>query len=238
MPVPAVARCARSNDNHYLVLRLGRHQETLRSSLPVRRSSAALRRVRLRDGHCRRDGPGGRAASRLAVATFAHQAVHFGKWHVRIDAPIADDVMDRATRFFKNVDAALLDAANGSPSGLQTTLSAVLTAGNELFFANVGNWSVYMFRDGALMPLTRHYMLGRRGPDQVETDALGAPRLIRPKADVERCGLLNGDMVLLCTKSLTEAVPEPLIAETLRLHRTPTTNAARWWISPPLGERR
>jgi serine/threonine protein phosphatase PrpC len=220
------------NDDHYLILRLGRHMEAVRSSLPPgeippRFDEFAYSMV-IADGM----GRDAEAASRLAIATFAQLAVHFGKWHVRIDAPVADEVMDRATSFFKNIDTALLEAAGGNPAGLQTTLTAILSAGDELFFAYVGNSPVYLFRDGALAPLTRDHSLEdeRTGPaatvqlpdfTYVEPDMLGGTRLARPRVDVERCGLRDGDSVLLCTKGLTDFVEESRIAETLRLHRTP-----------------
>ncbi len=165
------------NDDHYLIMRLGRHQETLRSSLPSGESSVALRRVRVRDGRRRRDGTATpKTASRLAIATFAQQAVHFGKWNVRIDEPVADDVMDRAARFFKNVDAALLDAARRQPRGAADDADGGPHAGNELFFAYVGDSSVYLFRDGALAPLTRDHSLAyARQSQAASVDVL--PRL-------------------------------------------------------------
>jgi protein phosphatase len=220
------------NDDHYLILRLGRHMETLRSSLPSgeipSRFDEFSYSMVIADGM----GRDAEAASRLAIATFAQLTVQFGKWHVRIDTPAADDVMDRATRFFKNVDAALLEASGGNPAGLQTTLTAILSAGNELFFAYVGNSPVYLFRDGALAPLTQAPPLEqeRKSPaatgqlsafTYVEPDMLGGTRLGRPKVDVERCGLLDGDTVLMCTKGLTHVVEDSRIAESLRLHRTP-----------------
>ncbi len=42
------------NEDHYLVVRLGRHQETLATSLSRQRRAAAVRRIRLRDARRRR----------------------------------------------------------------------------------------------------------------------------------------------------------------------------------------
>jgi len=223
------------NDDHYLIVRFGRNQETLRSSLPY--GTVPPRFDEFAYGMAIADGMGreAEAASRLAITTLAHQSVYFGEWNLRVDEPTAGEIVDRAHRFFKNVDAALLDAGHGTPSGLQTTLTAVFTAGNELFFAYVGDSSVFVFRDGALMPLTREHPLACElaGPNAVfdvgaaapqtyvETDMLGTPRTIRPRVGVERCGLLNGDVVLLCTDGLTDAVEESRIADMLRLHGTP-----------------
>ena len=42
-----------------------------------------------------------------------------------------------------------------------------------------------------------------------------------PRIDVERLGLLDGDLVLLCTNGLTDVVDEERIAAQLRLPHTP-----------------
>ena len=57
----------------------------------------------------------GEAASRLAISTLAHLAIYFGKWHVRVDEPIADEMMDRAQRFYRSIDSLLLEASHYSP---------------------------------------------------------------------------------------------------------------------------
>ena len=224
------------NDDHYLVVRLGRHQETILTSLPFGEVPSSF--DELGYGMVVADGMGQRAetASRLAIATLAHQMVHFGKWNLRVDEPVANEIIDRAHRFFKNVDAALLDAADGNPAGLQTTLTAVFSAGSDLVFAYVGNSSVFLFRDGTLMPLTRDpsaaypqpspgtsadAAAGAPDPTYMESETLGGAGLRRPRAGVERVGLLDGDLILLCTNGLTDVVEESRIAETLRQHSTP-----------------
>ena len=77
-----------ANQDHYLVLRLGRHQETIATSLPegevpVRFDEAAY-------GMAVADGMGavgaGETASRMAISTLAHLALHFAKWNVRIES--------------------------------------------------------------------------------------------------------------------------------------------------------
>ena len=58
-------------------------------------------------------GSAGEAASRLAISTLVHLAIYFGRWNVRIDEPIAEEVMDRAERFYRSVDSTL---AAGEPA--------------------------------------------------------------------------------------------------------------------------
>ena len=83
----AVGATRAHNDQHYLALRLGRSQETLTTSLaapdlppPFDEYAYALLVA---------DGLGetgsGAVASRIAVSTLAHLALHYGRWNVRID---------------------------------------------------------------------------------------------------------------------------------------------------------
>ena len=178
-------------------------------------------------------GEAGESASRIAVGTLAQLGMQFGKWHLRIDEPIAEEVMDRGERFYKAIDSTLLQATHRLSHDLQTTLTAVYTAGNELFFAHVGNSRAYMFRDGELMQLTRDGMSDRNPivragrlematiPRRLTSDTLGRPGSGAPKIDIERCGLLHGDVVLLCTSGLTSVAEDATIANALRKGGTP-----------------
>ena len=146
------------NDDHYMVSRLGRYRETLLTSLSdddvARRFDECMYGMVVADGL----GSGGEAASRLAVSTLVHLALSFGRWHVRIDEPIAEEVMDRVDRFYRAVDTTLLQAGQESSRVLQTTLTAVVTAGSDLFFAHVGHSRAYLFRHDELIQLTRDHI--------------------------------------------------------------------------------
>ena len=181
-------------------------------------------------------GVAGEAASRLAIATLVHLATNFGRWHVRVNEPIADEIVDRAQRFYRGIDSALLLASPGSTRRLQTTMTAVFTAGSELFFAHVGHSRAYVYRDNELMQLTHDHTLDSKRPrpltlvdgcarprdlQHVLTETLGGGAAAAPRIDVERCGLLDGDVVLLCTNGLTDVANDDRIATALRLHGTP-----------------
>jgi serine/threonine protein phosphatase PrpC len=99
------------NDDHYLVLRLGRHQETLMTSLPA--ADVPQRFDEYGYGMVIADGMGaaGEPASRLAITTLVRLAIEFGRWHLRVTEPIAHEVVDRAERFYRSVDSTLLQAA-------------------------------------------------------------------------------------------------------------------------------
>ena len=224
------------NDDHYLVTRLGRYQDTLLTSLsdedvPRRFDEHGYGMV-VADGL----GNAGETASRTAISTLVHLALSFGKWHVRVDEPIAEEMMDRADRFYRAVDATLLQGGQERSRSLLTTLTTVYTAGSDLFFAHVGHSRAYLYRHDALLQLTRDHTRepelsktrtitpvggGARDVQHVVTETLGRAGAGIPRVDIERCGLLDGDVVLLCTNGLTDVVDDGQIAVLLRLHPTP-----------------
>jgi len=227
-----------ANDDHYLVMRLGRYQDTLLTSLP---SHVIPQRFdEFGYGMLVANGMGvnGEAASRIAVTTLVHLVVYFGKWHLRIEEPIAWEVMDRGERFYRAIDSALLQAGRHGGLALESTLTAVFTVGNDLFFAHVGDSRAYLFRDDKLMRLTHDHTFTREhlggapnitlaaGPEDLRgvTESVEAPAgLHGPRIDVERLGLLDGDTVFMCTNGLTDMIDEERIADVLRLPTSPDT---------------
>ena len=129
-------------------------------------------------------------------------------------------------------NSAILDQAAGDPAlwGMGTTVTAAaVTAGDQLQLAHVGDSRAYLLRDGALDQVTTdHTVVGelvRRGrltpaqaaihPERsILTRAVGLdPRI--PVDTPDPVDLRPGDQVLLCSDGLTEAVPDPRIAELL-----------------------
>ena len=125
-------------------------------------------------------------------------------------------------------------------AGISTSLTAAYSAGDRLFVAHVGHSRAYLFREGALTLLTRDHTMARhiaaaKIPVAVErsaqdlqhilTDAIGAGHNA-PAVDVEQFRLKNGDLVLLCTNGLTDAVDEARIADVLALPRRPAEQCA------------
>jgi len=230
------------NADHYLIIRLGRTQETVRSSLG---DSIVTKHFEehgygmvVADGM----GPGGSGeiASRIAVETLVHLVRVFGKWNLRINDAIAQDIMQRAERFYRQVDVAVAEESyRTSTPGLQTTLTAVFGAGRDLFFAHVGHSRAYLFRGGRLLRLTRDHTIGRGGARRVPsaplidlsraardlkhilTDTIGMAGAVGPTIDLERFQLDDGDRVLVCTNGLTDGVEEDSITELLRSIASP-----------------
>ena len=225
------------NEDHFLIARLGRQQQVLETSLSTTELPACFEEYAyamvIADGL---GGTGrGAVASRVALSTLAHVAMHFGKWNVRVDPQVATDVIQRAAWFYNQADRAVFERSRTDPrlAGMATTLTLAYSAGNDLFIANVGHSRAYLFRDGALTQLTRDSTLADRlafGPTAVAsgvqdlqhilTDTIGGDSK-RPLVDVGHFRLLDGDWVLLCTNGLTDVVPEERIADVLALRRHP-----------------
>jgi protein phosphatase len=225
------------NEDHFLIARLGRQQQVLETSLSATELPPCFEEYAyamvIADGL---GGTGrGAVASRVALSTLAHVAMHFGKWNVRVDPQVATDVIQRAAWFYNHADRAVYERSQSDPrlAGMATTLTLAYSAGNDLFIANVGHSRAYLFRDGALTQLTRDSTLADRlafGPTRLATgiqdlrhiltDTIGGDAK-RPLVDVGHFRLLDGDWVLLCTNGLTDVVPEERIADVLALRRHP-----------------
>ena len=226
-----------SNEDHYLIVRTGRQQETLETSLP---SSDVPERFD-ESGYTMlvADGLGetgaGATASRVAISTIAHLAIHFGKWNLRVDARTATEIKERAEWFYRRADDAVIakSRTNVVLTGMATTLTAAYSAGDDLFVAHVGHSRAYLFRDGHLTQLTRDHTMswhttGTGRPacvaratqdlQHILTDTIGGNR-DGPLVDVDHVRLQNGDNVLLCTNGLTDMVSDDRIAEVLTLRR-------------------
>ena len=239
------------NEDHYLIVQLMRQQDTIETSLPMTHSR---RFDEYGYAMVVADGVGetgtGEVASRIAVETLAALAVHFGKWNLRVDDRIAQEIMDRAERFYRDVDGTVTQLGFGNPRP-QTTLTAAFSAGTDMFFAHVGHSRAYLLREGELLRLTRDHTLqqrpnttqqqraGRTVPGKplvavdvfprdlthILTNTIGMHSLMGPTIDLERFKLLDGDVVLVCTNGLTDVVDDAAIADLLASAHPPSVQA-------------
>jgi protein phosphatase len=220
------------NDDHFLVVELGRHQQTLATNLPdghvPSRFDETGYGMIVADGL----GPSAADASRLAISTLAHLVLHFSRWNLRIDADGAQDVIARAQRFYSGVDRQLAEAALKAPelAGLRAAMTAAFSAGDSLFVAHVGHSRAYLFRRGTLKQLTRDQTLRQRvadwGPGLFEaaaselnhilTDAVGGKAAVQ----IGHFQLQDRDCVLLCTNGLTDFVDDANMQEILKRRGT------------------
>jgi protein phosphatase len=231
------------NDDHFLAIELARSQSVMRTSLaasdlPARFEEQAYAFM-VADGLG--DGGKGSMASRVALSTFAHLALHYGQWNVRIDGYTATQVMERAQRFYERINDAVLKHGQSHTElrGIATTLTAAYSAGDDLFIAHVGHSRAYCYRDGELMRLTADHTLEERktaGPQlqsvprssqdlqHILTDALGGKRGL-PEVLIEHFRIRHGDRLVLCTNGLTDVLDHEQIAEVLSGHRAPQEDA-------------
>jgi PPM family protein phosphatase len=235
------------NEDHYLVIRLGRFQQTLLTSL---RDDAVTSRFD-EEGYAMivADGVGrpgaGESASHLALVTLVYLVRHHGEWSLRIDDQTAQELMRRVERFYRHVDSTIVQGRRtGTVRMDQTTLTATFGAGRDLFFAHVGHSRAYLFRAGQLLRLTRDHTVDRyqsttpigplidvntasRDLRHILTDAIGMDGPAAPVIDLERIQLDDNDRVLVCTNGLTDAIEDERIAEVLAQKLSPDAQCER-----------
>jgi protein phosphatase len=234
-----------NNEDHYLVTRLDRGQETLLTNLPDGDVPQRFREWGY--GVVVADGMGGAArgeiASSLAISTLVHLGLHFGRWNVRINEKIAHEVRARVEKFYQSVGEAVREEAQDDPSlaGMGTTLTGAFSAGSDLFIANVGDSRAYLFRQARLKQLTRDQTYSQVLADagqisqhevsthhlrHILTDAIGAGQG-KVNVEIKQLSLLDGDCLLLCTDGLTEMVEEEEIAGVLLHDESPQTSCQK-----------
>jgi len=184
------------------------------------------------------DGMGGEAhgevASELAVETVSSHCLgaesdpsetFFGTRRA--------DLSEKTNRLASAVVLAnrkIFESARQNPlrHGMGATVTALWLNGQRMSVAHVGDSRAYLLRTGALEQLTRDHSLVaeqvRRGiltPQQADRSemqsvlirALGTQEDV--EVDADEFGLMNGDIVLLCSDGLTRMVTDPEIASTL-----------------------
>ncbi len=138
------------------------------------------------------------------------------------ETPVARNVEDALKSAIQQANRAILNygEAQSSARGLGCTVTCALVQGNTAFVANIGDSRTYLFRNGALTPLTRDHSLVARlveanqiEPEDVYTHpqrnliykSLGAGhKTVDP--DVFHENLQPGDTLLLCSDGLWEMV--------------------------------
>ena len=234
------------NEDHYCVIELGRHQETILTSLTAGEIPPRFEEF----GHAMlvADGAGpygsGETVSRLAIVTLNQLMLEFGKWNLRVDDQVAQEIMQRAERFYRKLNTAIEEGNQASGPRAQTTLTAVFGSGRDLFFAHVGHSRAYLYRDHLLMRLTRDHTVAAGARQMtmaplvdvsaaavdlthVITNSLGAIGPAGPQVDIERFRILDGDRVLVCSNGLTDAIHGDFIATVLSSSLSPEEQVGR-----------
>ena len=79
-----------------------------------------------------------RSRSRLAISSLAHLAIYFGKWHMRVDEPVAEEMMGSRPTFLPE-HRLNPPASQPEPARLGDDFDSRLIVGADLFFAHVGH---------------------------------------------------------------------------------------------------
>lgn len=228
-----------NNEDHYLIMRLGRDQETLLTNLTAGKVTQSFREW----GYvmCVADGLGGEAkgelASSLALSAAVQLVLRFGKWNLRIDDETAKEVMERAKLLYARVSEVVAQRAESDPwtQRMATTLTTAFSAGNELFVAHVGDSRAYLLRNWQLHRLTHDQTYAQLLADagqisQAEVDTHHMRHILveaigigEGKLDVQvkRLQLDDRDGLLLCSDGLTNMVEEEQILDILNDNANP-----------------
>ncbi len=222
-----------NNEDHYLVVRLGRTLQTVSTSLPA--GDVPERTEEVNHVMIVADGMGGHRAgeiaSRLALSTLVNLALDVPDWIFRIDDAHAQEIERRSRSRVREVDALLVETGQRDPSlaGMGTTLTAARSLGRDLVITHVGDSRAYLLRGGALLRLTRDHTFaqllvdsGQLAPGDVSssphrhvlTNALGGSSA-DVEVDTDQLQLEDGDRLLLCSDGLTDLVDDGSIASIL-----------------------
>jgi len=174
------------------------------------------------------DGLGGHSAGEVASATAVRVLARLDGTH----PASVEAAREELVAAFEEANRVVHDDAELDPAqtGMATTLTAALLAGEQLVIAHVGDSRAYLLRAGEpLRQLTSDQTVvaemvrqGRLTRDQaashpyrsVLTTAIGLERELEVELPPP-LPLRSGDQVLLCSDGLTEPVGEDAIAELL-----------------------
>ena len=218
-----------SNEDHFLIARIGRYFETVGTSLPAgevpdRADEAGYALIVA-------DGMGGHAAgelaSRITIREMVRLALALPDWIVRLDEDTVDQAVGRSEQRITEAHRALIAEGRREPGlkGMGSTVTAVRNLGRMLQIAHVGDSRAYLLRAGKLTRLTSDHtyvqMLVDSGRLTREAAAKSSSRHVLVNAvggvndsvrvDVEHMPLENGDRVLLCSDGLTDLVNDDAI---------------------------
>lgn len=187
------------------------------------------------------DGMGGHAAgevaSRLAVETIREwMAKYLGGDKAAIVGPAAVSGSPEASYLLSSIRLAnrlIFDAAQGRQdyAGMGTTLVAVLTRGDTLMLAHVGDSRIYRIRDGRIAQVSRDHSFVQEQVDRgiisaeaaqvsqyrhMITRALGLKESV--EVDLIEEPAVAGDVLLLCSDGLSDLLEDEELLTAVQEH--------------------
>jgi protein phosphatase len=230
------------NEDHFLIVRAARSLETVFTNLPEAQPGETFEDsgygLVVADGVS--GSSGGEIASRNAIYMLLNLALHTSDWQFRWGPKERNTVLWRMKERFRNVNTALIRdaAAHANLSGMSTTMTAAVTYGNDAIIGHIGDSRAYLLHQGTLIRLTRDHTLGGRLVEE-GTHEPNDPLVLEFRGlllqslgsregechpDVHNYLLQDGDQLLLCTRGLTDTVPEAEIEAAL--NNATSANAA------------
>jgi serine/threonine protein phosphatase PrpC len=222
-----------NNEDHYLILKLGRTLETLSTSLPA--GVVPARNEEVNYVMIVADGMGGHAAgeiaSQTALSALIGLALDLPDWILRVDQAHVRNMEERARSRFQKVSEMLVELAQREPAlrGMGTTLTVARSLGRDLMISHVGDSRAYLLRAGTLHRLTKDHTfaqllvdLGRMTPEEAVrsshrhtlTNVIGGTTTDL-EVDTEFLTLEDGDRVLLCSDGLTDLLDDHALTNIL-----------------------
>jgi PPM family protein phosphatase len=180
------------------------------------------------------DGMGGAQAGEIASHLAASSAKRAERDKPTEEADVVQLIQDANRSVYERA------RADESTSGMGTTMTVALVAGDTVRFGHVGDSRAYLIRDHTLEQLTEDHSLvgelirsGRLSPEEAEdhphrsviTRVLGTD----PEVDVDSfsVGTKPGDLFMLCSDGLTSMVDDARILEVLEGQRGDVKAAAQ-----------
>jgi serine/threonine protein phosphatase PrpC len=221
------------NEDHFLVLRIGRYLETVLSSLPPGEVPERVEEV----GYAMivADGMGGHAggelASRMAISGLVKLVLEMPDWIFRLDDTSATSATARSRRRLQRLNTMLIEHGRHDPdfTGMGTTLTAARNLGRRLQIVHVGDSRAYLLREARLHRLTRDHtyvqlLIDSGQLSKVEAAKFPARHMLvnalggcneDVEVDVDQLELASGDRMLLCSDGLTDLVDDDAICRVL-----------------------
>ena len=187
------------------------------------------------------DGMGGHAAgeiaSKMAVSVIHDQLLGQQKFFGAYNESYSPST-NNLNSALRVANLAVFKAAESSPRlhGMGTTVAAVLTCGNRLSIAHIGDSRVYLVRSGNIAQLTDdHSMIN----EQVMRDLITREEAVKSvnknyltkalgisaeiEADLSELTLLSGDILLLCTDGLSNMITDEIMMGIILSAEEPAT---------------
>ena len=184
---------------------------------------------------------GGEEASAMAVRSVESFVLDAIKWFLHRDGSEQNVLVSELKQALERADRSVVEQAEADPKlyGMGTTLTMAYSVGTDLFVAHAGDSRAYLIRRGKLERITSDHTLvqtlvdcgvispedAREHPRRhIVTNVLGGPSR-GVDVEIKRREIIDGDLLLLCTDGLTEALDEPEIERLLGRSLDPEASA-------------